>query len=293
MLGRVLSVSSLEQEFLSRYLLEIRAYSPLLSEEERRLAESIRRGDMRARDSLVRANLSFVVSVAKQYVGKGMGLLDLICEGNVGLLRAAETFDGTRGVRFITYAVWWIKEAIKEALSQHSRTVRLPLNVVAMLGEIGRASRELEQVYARSVIAEEIAGETGIGEERIRDTLVVAQPSVSLDAPWEDGMYLSDVVEDPYPAPDEQAMERMREEDLEAALSSLDPREAEVVRSYFGVGGGERMTLERIGARYGVTRERIRQIRDQALERLRSCARGSRLESHLSEQAGLKRNVLR
>ena len=282
-MARTWNVSSLDGNHLSRYLREIRGYHPLSSDEERKLAERIREGDTEARDALARANLRFVVSVAKQYVGKGLCLLDLICEGNVGLLKAAEKFDGTRGIRFISYAVWWIRQAILEALSRHSRTVRLPLSQVAALGQIGKASRALEQEYARNVTPGEIADEMGIREDRIRHTLEATQPIVSLDTSWEDeeGMSLLDVVEDPGLLPDEEAMDQVQKEDLEIALASLDVRQAEVLRLYFGLGERENLTLEQIAGEYGLTRERIRQIKDRALMKLRRCVPGRRLASYL------------
>ena len=276
-------ISSLQEKPLSQYFQDIQGYKPLSSEEEWELAERIERGDTQARDALVQANLRFVVTVAKEYVGRGMCLSDLICEGNVGLLRAAEKFDGTKGFRFISYAVWWIRQAIREALSQHSRIVRLPLNRVAMLGQIGRASRELEQEYTRSVTVEEIADETGMEEEEIRETLAVARHSVSLDASRgeEDERCLLDMVEDEDPSPEEEMTGQMLAEDLEAVLSLLGGRQADVLRHYFGLGGRRRLMLEEIADRYGLTRERIRQIKDQALRRLQRRARRCQLESYL------------
>jgi len=277
-----LSVSSLDGKQLSRYLREIREYEPLSSDEEQTLAERIRGGDTGARDELVRANLRFVVSVAKKYTGKGLCLLDLISEGNVGLLKAAEKFDGTRGIRFISYGVWWIRQAILEALSRHSRTVRLPLSQVAALGQIGRASKALEQEYARSVTPEEIGDKIGLREDRIRDTMAATQPVVSLDVSWEEeGMALLDIVKDRGPSPDEETMDRVQKEDLETALSCLDTRQAEVLRLYFGLGDRENLTLEQIAGQYGLTRERIRQIKDRALTKLRRCHSGRRLASYL------------
>lgn len=270
---------------LSQYLREIGRYEPLSSEEERALAERIRGGDTEARDALVRANLRFVVRVAKKYVGRGLSLSDLISEGNVGLLKAAGKFDETKGFRFISYAVWWIKQAIMEALSQHSRTVRLPINQVATLGKLGRATRRLEQEHAREAAPEELAIETGIEEDQVRDMWAMTRPSMSLDIPWGDGdaMCLLDLMEDPCPSPEENAMAHILEADLAAALSGLSAREGEVLQLYFGLGGRACLTLEEIAERYGVTRERIRQIRNQALARLRHPARIRRLEAYLVE----------
>ena len=274
---------SLEERNLPQYFREIRRYEPLSSEEERTLAERIRGGDMKARDALVRANLRFVVRVAKRYVGRGISLSDLICEGNVGLLKAADKFDETKGFRFISYAVWWIRQAILAALSQQSRTVRLPINQVAALGKIGRASREFEQEHAREAAPEELAIETGIEEDQIRDMWAMTRPSVSLDTPWGDGdaMCLLDLVEDPCPSPEEDAMEHILEADLAVALSGLSVREGEVLQLYFGLGGRRCLTLEEIAGRYGLTRERIRQIKERALARLRHPARIGRLEAYL------------
>ena len=275
--------SSLQEELLSQYLREIHRYETLSLEEERDLSESIREGDMKARDALVRSNLGFVVSVAREYVGKGMSLLDLICEGNVGLLRATEKYDGRKGIRFISYAVWWIRHAIREALCQQTRMVRLPMSRVGALMQIGRASRELEQEYGRSATAEEISEEIGIGEDQIRDTLVMSRNSVSLDALWreEDGRCLLEVVGDGHRSPEEEAMDRALGEDLEVVLSSLGGRQAEVLRLYFGLGGREKLTLEKIAGRYGLTRERVRQIKEEALARLRHRVRRDRLEPYL------------
>jgi len=273
----------LQEKHLFQYFQEIQKYEPLSSEEERELSARIRHGDMEARDRLARANLRFVASVAQEYRGRGLSLSELISEGNVGLLRAVEKFDGARGFRFISYAVWWIKQAIREALSRHTRTVRLPLNRIAELGQIGRASERLTQEYGRSVTAEEISDEIEMGEDQIRDTLAVGRHSVSLDMPWgeENERCLLDVVEDGHASPEEEAMDRVLGEDLEAVLSSLDDRQADVLRHYFGLGGRERLTLEEIGLQYGLTRERIRQVRDEALRRLRHRARKRRLEAYL------------
>ena len=275
---------SVQRDSLLQYFREIGGYAPLTSEEERELAERIGQGDTTARDALVKANLRFVVTVARKYEGKGMGLSDLICEGNVGLLRATETFDGAKGFRFISYAVWWIRQAIREALS-HTRTVRLPMNRIASLGQIGRASRELEQEYTRNVTEEEIAEETGMGADRIREALLMGRNAVSLDTSLgEEGeRSLLDIVADDHPSPEEEAMDRSLGEDMETELTSLGVRQAEVLRHYFGLGGRERSTLEEIGRRYGLTRERIRQIKNEALRRLRHPSRRRRLVSYLEE----------
>ena len=275
---------SVQKDSLLQYFREIGGYAPLTSEEERELAERIGQGDTTARDALVKANLRFVVTVARKYEGKGMGLSDLICEGNVGLLRATETFDGAKGFRFISYAVWWIRQAIREALL-HTRTVRLPMNRIASLGQIGRVSRELEQEYVRTVTQEEIAEEIGMGGNQIRETLLMGQNAVSLDTSLgEEGeRRLLDILADDHPSPEEEVMDRSLEEDMETELSSLDVRQADVLRHYFGLGGREKSTLEEIGGLYGLTRERIRQIKDQALRKLRYPARRRRLAPYLEE----------
>ena len=275
--------SSLQGKHLFQYFQEIQKYEPLSSSEERELSARIGQGDTEARDALVRANLRFVVSIARKNEGRGMCLLDLICEGNVGLLRAAEKFDGEKGFRFISYAVWWIRQAIREALSQHTRTVRLPMNRVAALRQIGKVSRELEQGYGRSVTVEEITDEIGMGEAQIRAMLAMSRNSVSLDASREeeDEICLLDMVEDRHPSPEEDAVDRVLEEDLGTVITSLDKREGEVLRMYFGLGGRERMTLGEIGVVYGLTRERIRQIKKRALAKLRRRAHKRHLESYL------------
>lgn len=282
-MARTSNLCSPQEGHLSQYLREIGRYKPLSTEEERELAERIRGGDTEARDALVRANLRFVVRIAKGYAGRGISLSDLISEGNVGLLRATEKFDGTKGFRFISYAVWWVRQAILEALSQHSRTVRLPVNQVAELGKIVRASRQLEQEHARSVTPEELAIEIGMQEGQIRDALAMTRSLLSLDAPWEekDGICLMDVLEDRHPSPEEEAIGRLLGEDLAVALSGLSEREEEVLRLYFGLGGRAPLTLEEIAGRYGLTRERIRQIRDGALARLRYRAHKGDFKSYL------------
>ena len=277
-------VRSLQGGSLTQYLREIGGYALLTAEEERELAERIGQGDMIARDTLVRANLRFVVTVARKYEGKGVSLSDLICEGNVGLLRATETFDATKGFRFITYAVWWIRQAILEALSR-TRTVRLPLNRVDTLMEIRTASERLAQAYGRSATVGEIQDETGMGEGQVEETLQMGQNTVSLDTRYsgEGGGNLLDVVEDPHQSPEEEATDRSLGENMEAVLSCLDVRQADVLRQYFGLGGRDKSTLEEIGRRYGLTRERIRQIKNEALRRLRHPSRSRRLVSYLEE----------
>ena len=211
-----------------------------------------------------------------------MDLLELICEGNMGLLRAAEKYDGTKGVRFISYAVWWIRQAMREALL-HTRTVRLPISRVDTLMQIRRASESLAQKYGRSATSEEVVDETGMQEDQIEETLLMGQNVASLDTPsWGDGEgCLLDIVEDPHQSPEEEVTGQMLAEDLEAVLSLLGGRQADVLRHYFGLGGRRRLTLEEIAGRYGLTRERIRQIKDQALRRLERRARRCRLESYL------------
>jgi len=277
-------VRSLQGDSLFQYFREIGGYALLTAEEERELAERIGQGDMTARDTLVRANLRFVVTVARRYEGKGMSLADLICEGNVGLLRAAETFDGTRGFRFISYAVWWIRQAIWEALP-YTRTVRLPLSRIAVLEQVKRASRRLEQEYGRRATVREILDETGMQEDQVEETLLMGRNTVSLDMPRQEGdeRCLLDIVEDRHPSPEEEIASRMLGEDLENMVSSLGARQAEVLRRHFGLGGEEKSTLAEIGRRYGLTRERVRQIKNQGLRRLQHPSHRRRLTPYLEE----------
>jgi RNA polymerase primary sigma factor len=276
--------SSYEEGSLDQYLRDISIYPLIDRDEEVRLAQRIRDGDAEALDKLVRSNLRFVVSVAKKYQNQGVALADLINEGNLGLIRAAHKFDETKGIKFISYAVWWIRQAILQALAEQSRIVRVPLNRAGTLHRIGKRANALLQELGREPTHEEIAEEMDLTEEEVARTISISQNHLSLDAPLTPGEdnklldYLPDIVN---PQPDELAYEKALTESIEEALSSLKEREAKILRLYFGLDGEEPMTLEQIGALLGITRERVRQIKEKALSRLRHVSRARSLESFL------------
>ncbi|MDT8367711.1 MAG: sigma-70 family RNA polymerase sigma factor [Longimicrobiales bacterium] len=267
---------------LDQYLREISEYPLISREEEARLAQRIREGDSEALDKLVRSNLRFVVSVSKKYQNQGVPLADLINEGNLGLIRAAGKFDETKGVKFISYAVWWIRQAVLQALAEQSRIVRVPLNRAGALHRIGRQSSALLQQLGREPTAEEIAAELDMPKEEIERTLSIGRGHLSLDSPLspEEGNRLLDYLPDQLsPGPEDETYERALRERIDELLSSLKEREAKVLRLYFGLDEQEPMTLEEIGTLLGVTRERVRQIREDALRRLRHASRARFLES--------------
>lgn len=260
---------------LDQYLREISRYPLIDRDEEVRLAQGIKRGEEEALDKLVRSNLRFVVTVSKKYQNQGVPLPGLINEGNLGLIRAARKFDETKGIKFISYAVWWIRQAILQALAEQSRIVRVPLNRAGVLHRIVKRKAMLVQELGREPTATEIAEEVDLSREEVEKTLAIAHAHVSLDAPvapGEDGRLL-DYLPDRSPGPDEPILEKALAEALEAALGTLHAREARVLRLYFGLGDEDPMSLEGIGSRLGVTRERVRQIKQQALKRLRHASR--------------------
>jgi RNA polymerase primary sigma factor len=269
---------------LDLYLREISA-SPLISrEEEAELARRIRQGDEEALDKLVRSNLRFVVSVAKKYQNQGVSLADLINEGNLGLIRAARKFDETKGIKFISYAVWWIRQAILQGLAEQSRLVRVPLNRAGTLHRIGKRASLLLQELGREATHAEIAEGMDITEEEVAKTMAITQVHLSLDAPivpGEDNRLLDYLPDTVHPTPDEQAFEKALVEAVAASLDGLKEREARILRLYFGIDGREPMTLEEIGALLGITRERVRQIKEKALSRLRHVSRSKALQSFL------------
>jgi len=274
-----------EEQSLDLYLREI-GETPLISaEEEIELAKRIKQGDQLALEKLTRANLRFVVSVAKQYQNQGLSLADLINEGNIGLIKAAKRFDETRGFKFISYAVWWIRQAILQALAEQSRIVRLPLNRVGTLHKIGKISANLEQEYGREPSADEIAQELELTEKEVADTLKISNSHLSLDAPFsssEDNS-LIDILEDEFqPSPDESLLDESLRVEIEKALDTLTPREAEVINLYFGLTHEKPLTLEEIGARFSLTRERVRQIKEKAIKRLRHASRSKSLRAYLN-----------
>jgi RNA polymerase primary sigma factor len=279
------SITNRESQSLEKYLQEIGKVDLLTPEEEVDLAKRIKQGDQIALEKLTKANLRFVVSVAKQYQNQGLSLSDLINEGNLGLIKAAQRFDETRGFKFISYAVWWIRQSILQALAEQSRIVRLPLNKVGSLNKINKAFSELEQEYEREPSADELAEMLEVATEEVETTLGVAARHVSMDAPFVEGEdnSLLDVLENnTTPDTDENLnyMESLRRE-IERSLSTLTERQADVVKLYFGIGIDHPMSLEDIGDQFGLTRERVRQIKDKAINKLRSASRSKLLKHYL------------
>jgi RNA polymerase primary sigma factor len=266
------------------YLREISQVPLLTPDEEVKLAKRVRSGDEAALEKLVTTNLRFVVSVTKQYQNKGLSLGDLINEGNVGLMKAARRFDETRGFKFISYAVWWIRQSVLQALAEQSRVVRLPLNRISALNKISRATSSLEQEYERAPSANEIAGELEMSANEVTHNLKISSRSYSLDAPMVQGedSNLLDVIEDSLQAPPDDILlaESLRNE-ISRALKSLPKREAEVIRLYFGLDGSRGLNLEQIGHEFNLTRERVRQIKVKALRRLRFTSRSKALRQYL------------
>ena len=270
---------------LDQYLREISRYPLITREEEVELAQRIRRADAEALDKLVRSNLRFVVSVAKKYQNQGVSLSDLINEGNLGLIRAAHKFDETKGIKFISYAVWWIRQAILQALAEQSRIVRVPLNRAGTLHRIGRRSSALLQELGREPTVEEIAEAMDISQEEVAKTLSISQAHLSLDAPLtpgEDNKLLDYLPDNNRLGPDEEIFEHALTESIEDVLRTLKEREGKILKLYFGLEGSDPMTLEEIGSLLGITRERVRQIKEKALARLRHVSRARALESFLS-----------
>ena len=252
-------------------------------EEEVELAQRIRKGDRAALEKLTRANLRFVVSVSKQYQNQGLSLPDLINEGNLGLIKAAEKFDETRGFKFISYAVWWIRQSILQALAEQARIVRLPLNQVGSLNKISKALSKFEQENERRPSPEELAEELDIPVDKIADTLKVSGRHISVDAPFvdgEDNSLLDVLVNDDSPMADKTLVNESLSKEIDRALSTLTDREKDIIRMFFGIGCRE-MTLEEIGDKFGLTRERVRQIKEKAIRRLRQNSRSKLLKSYL------------
>ncbi len=267
---------------LDQYLKEISQYPLIDRAEEARLARGIRRGEVEALDKLVRSNLRFVVSVAKKYQNQGVLLSDLINEGNLGLIRAAHKFDETKGIKFISYAVWWIRQAILQALAEQSRVVRVPLNRAGALHRLGKRSSALLQELGREPTVGELAKDLDLTEEEVTRTLAMAQTHLSLDAPLapgEDGRLMDYLPDQFSPDPEDRAYEDALRHTVDHALGTLKEREAKVIRLYFGLDEQEPMTLEEIGSLLGITRERVRQIKEKALNRLRHASRARLLET--------------
>lgn len=280
------SITNRESASLEKYLSDIGKEPMIAAEEEVRLARLIREGDEVAFDKLTRANLRFVVSVAKQYQNQGLSLPDLINEGNLGLIKSAKRFDETRGFKFISYAVWWIRQSILQAIAEQSRIVRLPLNQIGSLSRISKAFSKLEQEYEREPSYEEIAKLTDLPLDKITDALRISGRHVSMDAPFMQGEEntLLDVIENnESPRADVQLINDSLRKEIERSLSALSERECEVVKLFFGIGIGHGLTLEEIGDKYGITRERVRQIKEKALRRLRHKSKNNILKSYLGD----------
>ncbi|HJW29204.1 MAG TPA: RNA polymerase sigma factor RpoD/SigA [Saprospiraceae bacterium] len=279
------SITNRESQSLEKYLQEIGKVDLLTPEKEVDLAKKIKQGDQIALETLTKANLRFVVSVAKQYQNQGLSLSDLINEGNLGLIKAAQRFDETRGFKFISYAVWWIRQSILQALAEQSRIVRLPLNKVGSLNKINRAFSQLEQEFEREPSSEELASILEISADEVETTLGVAARHVSMDAPFVDGEdnSLLDVLENPNtPGTDAnlEYLDSLRRE-IDRSLGTLTDRQADVIKLYFGIGVEHPLSLEDIGDRFGLTRERVRQIKDKAINKLRSASRSKLLKNYL------------
>lgn len=279
------SITNRESQSLEKYLQEIGKVDLLTPEEEVDLAKRIKQGDQTALEKLTKANLRFVVSVAKQYQNQGLSLSDLINEGNLGLIKAAQRFDETRGFKFISYAVWWIRQSILQALAEQSRIVRLPLNKVGSLNKINKAFSELEQNFEREPSADELAALLEIPTEEVETTLSVAARHVSMDAPFVDGEdnSLLDVLENKHSMKTDRGLEyteSLRTE-IERSLNTLTDRQCDVIKLYFGIGIEHPMSLEDIGDKFGLTRERVRQIKDKAINKLRTANRSKLLKHYL------------
>ncbi|MCC7002289.1 MAG: RNA polymerase sigma factor RpoD/SigA [Gemmatimonadaceae bacterium] len=269
---------------LDQYLRDISVFPLISREEEVRLAERIRENDQEALDTLVRSNLRFVVSVAKKYQNQGVSLSDLINEGNLGLIRAAHKFDETKGIKFISYAVWWIRQAILQALAEQSRIVRVPLNRAGTIHRIGKRANALLQELGREATHAEIAEGMEITEEEVAKSMSISQTHLSLDAPMtpgEDNRLLDYLPDTQSATPDEETIEKALVESVHEALAGLKERESKILSLYFGLDGSDPMTLEQIGAVLNITRERVRQIKEKALSRLRHVSRARALESYL------------
>ncbi len=279
------SITNRESQSLEKYLQEIGKVDLLTPEEEVELAKRIKQGDEEALEKLTKANLRFVVSVAKQYQNQGLSLSDLINEGNLGLIKAAQRFDETRGFKFISYAVWWIRQSILQALAEQSRIVRLPLNKVGSLNKINKAFSQLEQEFEREPSPDELATVLEIDTNEVETTLGVAARHISVDAPFVEGEdnSLLDVLENSNTPKTDSTLEYIESlrREIERSLDTLTDRQKDVIKLYFGIGVEHSMSLEDIGERFGLTRERVRQIKDKAINKLRSASRSKLLKAYL------------
>ncbi len=282
----VKSITNRNTASLDKYLQEIGREELITAEEEVELARRIKAGDEKALEKLTKANLRFVVSVAKQYQNQGLSLPDLINEGNVGLIKAARRFDETRGFKFISYAVWWIRQSILQALAEQSRIVRLPLNQVGSLNKIKKVSNKLEQEYERTPSASEIAKEMEIPEDKIDSVMKISTRSVSMDAPVvpdEDTTLIDLMSPEDSKSTDEELMQESLRREIERSLSTLSEKERDVINLYYGIGMNHGLTLEEIGAKFDLTRERVRQIKEKAIRRLRHTSRSRLLKAYLGQ----------
>ena len=279
------SITNRDSTSLEKYLQEIGHEERVTVEEEAELARRIREGDRAALEKLTRANLRFVVSVAKQYQNQGLSLPDLINEGNLGLIKAAEKFDETRGFKFISYAVWWIRQSILQAIAEQSRIVRLPLNQVGSVNKINKALNKFEQENERRPSVEEIADEVGLPQDKIADAMKVSGRHVSVDAPFvegEDNGLLDVIANEDSPMADKTLVAESLRKEVERVLGTLNERERNVIEAFFGINQPE-MTLEEIGVKYGLTRERVRQIKEKAIRRLRHNTKNNLLKTYLGQ----------
>ncbi|MDP3461833.1 MAG: sigma-70 family RNA polymerase sigma factor [Bacteroidales bacterium] len=277
-------VTNRETASLDKYLQEIGKVELITAEEEVELAQRIKQGDRAALEKLTKANLRFVVSVSKQYQNQGLSLPDLINEGNLGLIKAAQRFDETRGFKFISYAVWWIRQSILQALAEQSRIVRLPLNKIGSINKINKAYARLEQEFEREPNAEEIADVLEVTENEVKESMKNAGRHVSMDAPLiqdEDNTMYDVLRSEEAITPETELLYESLRKEIDRAISTLTPREADVVRLYFGLNGSHPMTLEEIGEKFDLTRERVRQIKEKAIRRLKHTSRSKILKSYL------------
>lgn len=279
------SFTNRESASLDKYLQEIGHEELLSVDEEVELAQKIKKGDRQALERLTRANLRFVVSVAKQYQNQGLSLPDLINEGNVGLIKAAEKFDETRGFKFISYAVWWIRQSILQAIAEQSRIVRLPLNQVGSVNKINRELNKFEQEHERRPSVDEIADRIDLPEEKVEEAMKANNRHVSMDAPFvdgEDNSLLDVLADNNMPMADKALVQESLRKEIDRAIDLLNDREQKVVRAFFGIGSPE-MTLEEIGDKYNLTRERVRQIKEKAIRRLRHNTKNKLLKTYLGQ----------
>ncbi len=280
------SITNRETASLDKYLQDIGREELITAEEEVELARRIKSGDDKALDKLVKANLRFVVSVAKQYQNQGLSLPDLINEGNLGLIKAAQRFDETRGFKFISYAVWWIRQSILQALAEQSRLVRLPLNQVGSLNKIKKATSRLEQEFERPPSADEIAQKLDIPEHKLDKALRITTRYISMDAPIaedEETKFLDVYMSDDSPRTDSNLMRESLNKEIQRSLSTLTEKERDVINLYYGIGMNHGLTLDEIGAKFNLTRERVRQIKEKAIRRLKHTSRSKLLKAYLGE----------